>query len=510
MQKAVIYARFSSSRQREESIEGQVKECRAFAEYNGYEVLRVYADRAISGRTTDRPEFQQMIADSAEQKFAYVIVYTFDRFSRDSYASAMYKHKLKTNGVRVLSAKERTDDSPAGVLMERVFEGFAEYYSLELAQKVKRGMRLNATKGIWPSGAAPFGYKKNEAGLLVQNPQQIPALIKVFEMAAQDYQFKQIADYLNMLGFRSPNARGQGLFTYDRVQTILRNPIAIGRFVWNDVTLENYNNCQVISEELFEAVQRRLQLKRRVGSKKLTKASNYALARKIYCGNCGRPMNGSSGTSRSGTTHYYYRCSSHVRGYHDCTLPNISKDQLEAAVADEIIKILSDEETIHTIARQAITTIRTDPDENPELQAMQSHLRELKGQAEKICDAIAALGLNELLSARLTSLQEQIEKQEAQLASYSPTRKAPVITEDMIVYYLKHMQHEDKQKLLEELVQSVVVTKKDSDTFYSVTVVLNYTSTKTCNNAFSLDLGKVCRQADLVGPVGFEPTTSRL
>ena len=120
------------------------------------------------------------------------------------------------------------------------------------------------------------------------------------------------------------------------------------------------------------------------------------------------------------------------------------------------------------------------------------------------------LGLNELLSARLTSLQEQIEKQEAQLASYSPTRKAPVITEDMIVYYLKHMQHEDKQKLLEELVQSVVVTKKDSDTFYSVTVVLNYTSTKTCNNAFSLDLGKVCRQADLVGPVGFEPTTSRL
>lgn len=510
MEKAVIYARFSSSRQREESIEGQVKECKAFAKYNGYEVLKVYADRAISGRTADRPEFQQMIADSAEQKFSYVIVYTFDRFSRDSYASAMYKHKLKANGVRVLSAKERTDDSPAGVLMERVFEGFAEYYSLELAQKVKRGMRLNATKGIWPSGAAPFGYKKDEKGLLVQNPDQIPALIKVFEMAAQDYQFKEIADYLNMLGFRTPNARGQGRFTYDRVQTILRNPIAIGRFVWNDVTLENYNNCQVIPEELFETVQRRLKIKRRVGSKTLTNTANYALLKKIYCGNCGRLMNGSSGKSHNGGIYYYYRCSSSVRGFHDCTMPNISRDQLENAIADEIIKILSDEETIHTIAKQAIATIKTDPEENPELQAMQSHLHELKGQAEKICDAIATMGLNELLSARLQSLQEQIKKQEMQLAAFSPRTKAPVITEDMIVFYLQHMQHEDRQKLLDELVQSVVVTKKDSDTFYSVAVVLNYTSTKTCNNAFSLDLSKVCSQDGMVGPVGFEPTTSRL
>lgn len=103
-----------------------------------------------------------MIADSTQQKFSYVIIYTFDRFSRDSYASAMYKHKLKANGVYVLPAKERTDDNSAGVLMERVFEGFAEYYSLELAQKVECGMRLNATK-CWSSGA-PFGYKKAKKG----------------------------------------------------------------------------------------------------------------------------------------------------------------------------------------------------------------------------------------------------------------------------------------------------------------------------------------------------------
>ena len=166
--RAVIYARFSSSRQREESIEGQVRECKAFAEYAGYDIVNIYADRAISGRTSERPEFQKMIADSKKKTFQYCIVYTFDRFSRDSYDSAIYKHILKKNGIRVISAKERTDDSPAGVLMERVFEGFAEYYSLELAQKVKRGMRLNATKGIWSSGNAPFGYMKDAEGHIIK------------------------------------------------------------------------------------------------------------------------------------------------------------------------------------------------------------------------------------------------------------------------------------------------------------------------------------------------------
>ena len=505
MKTAVIYARFSSSRQREESIEGQVKECKAFAEYKGYEVLKVYADRAISGRTADRPEFQQMVEDSKEKKFQYVIVYTFDRFSRDSYASAMYKHKLKTNGVRVLSAKEQTDDSPAGVLMERVFEGFAEYYSLELAQKVKRGMSLNASKGIWPSGAAPFGYKKDEQGKLVQNPQQIPALIRVFEMAAQDYQFKEIADYLNIQGFRSPNARGKGVFTYDRVKTILKNPIAAGRFVWNDITIENYNNCQVIPEELFDTVQKRLKIKRRVGTKTIANPSNYALSRKIFCGNCGRPMNGSSGTSHTKETYYYYRCSS----THGCNMPSISRDALEEAVADKIIEVLSDENVVRTIARQAIATIKTE-EEPPELLAMQRRLTQVKAQAENICNAIAAMGFNEMLSARLTSLQEEGKKLEAEISRLGVHAKRPVITEEMIMFYLQNMRYEDKQKLLYEMVQRVVVTKKDSDENLNVTVMLNYTSTPTCNSAFSLGLKQVRELDGMVGPVGFEPTTSRL
>lgn len=134
--KAVIYARYSSDNQREESIEGQLRECMAFAERKGYTVIKSYADRAISGKRADnRPEFQRMIADSAKGEFDVVIVWKIDRFSRDKYDSVIYKSKLNKNGVSVISATEPIDDSPEGKLMESIFEGFSEYYVKDLELK---------------------------------------------------------------------------------------------------------------------------------------------------------------------------------------------------------------------------------------------------------------------------------------------------------------------------------------------------------------------------------------
>lgn len=134
--KAVIYARYSSDNQREESIEGQLRECMAFAERKGYTVIKSYADRAISGKRADnRPEFQQMISDSSSGEFDVIIVWKIDRFSRDKYDSVIYKSKLNKNGVSVISATEPIDNSPEGKLMESIFEGFSEYYVKDLELK---------------------------------------------------------------------------------------------------------------------------------------------------------------------------------------------------------------------------------------------------------------------------------------------------------------------------------------------------------------------------------------
>ena len=155
---AVIYARYSSDNQREESIEGQIRECTAYAEKNGITIVKHYIDRAISAKTDNRPEFQQMIKDSDKKLFDIVLVWKLDRFARNRYDSARYKTQLKKNGVKLMSATEIISEGPEGIILESVLEGYAEYYSADLSEKVIRGMTKNARKGKFTGGAIPFGY----------------------------------------------------------------------------------------------------------------------------------------------------------------------------------------------------------------------------------------------------------------------------------------------------------------------------------------------------------------
>ena len=156
--KAVIYARYSSDNQREESIEGQIRECSAFAEKNGITILRHYIDRAFSAKTDNRPEFQNMIKDSGKRLFDMIIVWKLDRFARNRYDSARYKAALKKNGVKVVSATEVISDGAEGIILESVLEGYAEYYSADLSEKVVRGMTENALKSKYNGGTRPIGY----------------------------------------------------------------------------------------------------------------------------------------------------------------------------------------------------------------------------------------------------------------------------------------------------------------------------------------------------------------
>jgi len=154
----VIYARYSSDKQTEDSIVAQLKVCREFADKEGFVVIGEYIDRGKSGTSSSRPEFLCMIEDSKKKQFQGVLVYQLDRFARSREDSAHYKHKLKKNGVRVLSAKENISTDASGILMESVLEGMAEYYSVELGQKVTRNMILNPENG-YSNGHVPLGNK---------------------------------------------------------------------------------------------------------------------------------------------------------------------------------------------------------------------------------------------------------------------------------------------------------------------------------------------------------------
>ena len=157
--KAVVYARYSSHAQREESIEGQLRVCHEYADHAGFDVIKEYIDRALSATNDQRPAFQQMIAESAAGGFDAVLVYSLDRFARDRYDAAVYRKKLRDNDVRIISVTQPIDDSPEGVLIESLLEGLAEYYSKNLARGVMRGMRENALNCKAVGGIVPTGYK---------------------------------------------------------------------------------------------------------------------------------------------------------------------------------------------------------------------------------------------------------------------------------------------------------------------------------------------------------------
>lgn len=204
--KAVIYARYSSDSQREESIEGQLRECAAFAEKNGITVLRHYIDRAYSAKTDNRPEFQSMIKDSGKRLFDIVIVWKLDRFARNRYDSARYKATLKKNGVKVVSATEIISEGAEGIILESVLEGYAEYYSADLSEKVIRGMTDNALKCKFNGGMMPIGYVIDAEQHFQIDPLTAPFVLEAFKRYDGGETTSSIMNWLNEQGLT--NTRG--------------------------------------------------------------------------------------------------------------------------------------------------------------------------------------------------------------------------------------------------------------------------------------------------------------
>ena len=197
---AVIYARYSSETQTENSIEGQLRECKEYADKHNIQVIGTYIDRALSAKTDSRPEFQKMIADSTKKQFDFIIVWKLDRFSRDRYDSAHYKRILKKNNVKVISATELISEGSTGVLLESLIEGYAEFYSVELSEKVKRGQKENALKCKANGGMIPFGYIINSERYYEIDPLTAPIVLEIFTRYAAGQTVGEISEELNSRG----------------------------------------------------------------------------------------------------------------------------------------------------------------------------------------------------------------------------------------------------------------------------------------------------------------------
>lgn len=283
--KAVIYARYSSDSQREESIEGQLRECKEYAERNGITVLSTYIDRALSAKTDNRPDFQRMIKDSANGLFDIVLVWKLDRFARNRYDSAHYKAILKKNGVKVVSAKEAIAEDSTGILLESLLEGYAEFYSVELSEKIHRGQKENALKGLNNGGGIPLGYVLGSDKRLAVDPMTAPVVLEIFTRYADGETVRAIVESLNERGLQTKHNKPYSLGSFN---AILKNRKYIGEYRYQDVVIPG-GVPAIVPQELFDRVQARIARNKRAPA--MSKADEaFLLTTKLFCGKCGRLM----------------------------------------------------------------------------------------------------------------------------------------------------------------------------------------------------------------------------
>lgn len=477
--KAVIYARYSSDNQREESIEGQVRECLAFAERKGYSVVKTYADRAISGKRADnRPEFQQMISDSERGEFEAVIVWKIDRFSRDKYDNTVYKYKLNKNGVRVISATEPIDDSPEGTLMASIFEGFSEYYIKELAQKTSRGMTENAIKGKFNGGNVTYGYIIDKNKNFRLNPVTAPIVEEIFNRYANG---EKIQDIIVDLSGKGLDNNGKP-FTYHFVNWLLKNRRYIGEYSFKD-TVNNSAIPPIVSVELFEKCQKRLdENKRKSGSFRKVE-EKYYLTGKIFCGRCGDTMSGISGTGKDKMYRYYQCMSSKKRR---CAKKIIPKDFIEGIVLSTAMTMFRDKKLIKRISD---TCFAMQGSESSELSAMKQALKKNRKEIANVMDAVKKGIVTKSTKATLEKLEEEQERLETAISQEK--MKRPIISRERIEEWIMNFAQTDlnspeqRQKIIDVFVNSVYVYDD------KVVVFLNYKDGERCVRLGELDVNKI-------------------
>ncbi|MBR6030201.1 MAG: recombinase family protein [Clostridia bacterium] len=464
---AVIYARYSSHNQTEQSIEGQLRDNYEYARQQGLTVIAEYIDRAKSGTKDQRADFQRMIEDAAKRQFELIIVWKLDRFARNRYDSAIYKSRLKKYGVRVVSVKESITDNPEGIILEGMLEAMAEYYSANLAQNIRRGIRESIAKGQFPGGPVPYGYKA-ENKHLVPDDKTAPVIRFVFEEYAAGTSKKNILKKLEARGIRNKTGKP---FTITAFQTALSNPVYIGDFCYKGETVPGAA-VPLISKDVFDKVQ--LQLKSNARAPASAKAKvNYALHGKIFCGHCGAPMVGESGRSRNGDKYYYYACAQKKKS-HACSKKNEQKDYLERYVVQQTAEYVLSPSRLKHIAAAVVEEYSKEFSDNRSTE-YEKALAQIDTELEKLIDALveAPKIAHAKIYARMEALESQKSDLETELAALRIAQDVRM-TESEIIKWLQQFCNGDpdseeyRSRIIDVFVNSVYVYDDRITIFYNI------------------------------------------
>ena len=406
MKTAVIYARYSSDSQTEQSIDGQLRVCQEYAARNDILIVDTYVDRAMTGKNDNRPDFRRIIHDSDKKQWNYVIVYKLDRFSRNKYEMAVHKKTLKDNGVKVVSATEFIPDTPEGIIFESMLEGYAEYYSAELSQKIRRGNNESRHKGNLTGGKIPYGYYR-EGKKAAVDEDKAEVVRFIYRQYSRGIYVEDIIADLTSKGIYY-NGKP---FVKNTVYKILKNERYSGIYHYGDEVFDNIYPV-IVAPEIYEKVRRRVE-SRRYGKK--SREANYRLRGKMKCGYCGESIIGESGTAHDGSRRYYYKCRGRKVNINNCHLKPVRKEILEKTIFDALVKEMSKPPVIDEIVEGLLKIQDEQSESSKMLRVLQSQKEEVETAITNIVNAVQMGIVTPSITARLQELEKQRDDLEREI-----------------------------------------------------------------------------------------------
>lgn len=481
---AVIYARFSPGpRQTEQSIEGQVRDCKAYADQMGLKIIDIYADRRISGSDFEgRNEFNRLIQDAEKGQFKYIIVWKIDRFGRDREEIALNKVRVKKHGVKLLYATERIPEGPEGILLEGFLESLAEYYIVELRQKVKRGQRESAIKGFAPGGGLAYGYSIVDKAYKINEP-EAATVVKMFQLYDTGHTAPQIVAHLDSLGIKRRDGKS---FTPSGIYHILRNEKYIGICMYDDIAIPV---PRIVPQELWDSVHAKFHT--RIGQAASYKADEkYLLSLKCRCGLCGDMLVGESGYGRHGGRYSYYKCATRKRRGAKCDLKIFKKEYLEGIVMEHTIKDVLQDDVIEYIADR-VMDIQAKSTVNYTLQGLKTQYAEAEKAINNVMKAIEQGIITDTTKRRLSELENQVE--ELKMCIAREEIRKPALTREHILYWLCSFRDGDlsdplfQEKLCDVFIKQVVCYDE------KVVIIYNFSD---ANNNHSINFSSILMGSD--------------
>ena len=461
--RGVIYARYSPGpHQTEQSIEGQVADCQQYAEEHGIDIIEIYADRHVSGRSVvGRDEFQRMLRDAEKGRFDCVLVWKIDRFGRDRQDIAMGKMALKRAGVKLMYARESVPEGPEGIILESVLEGLAEYYSADLRQKVIRGMKETAKKGQYCGQSLPIGYKVDAERHIVVDEREAAVVREAFKLHIAG---GQIRDIVQLFADRGIMGRRGKPVSNAVVYRMLRNEKYLGEFYIQDVKL---NVEPIIDQATFLEAAQHFKTSRNnaAGRAKV----NYLLSCKMFCGYCGSMISAEAGTGKLGKVYRYYKCGDKKRGK-KCELKPFPKDHLEDAI---ILATVNDMLTDEMIEKLTVRILEVQEQENADdpVVGLRRRLDSNKKRQRNLLDAIEEGGARGLVS-RLVALEE--EEEQLVLEIQRAEIKRPRLTHEVVEAWLRSFRVGDvtdddfRARLVDTFIARVELRNDEALIFYNI------------------------------------------